>query len=286
MGRRDHWCRAMSTAASVAAPAPTGHTNRRAPFRPAAVYVLTAIVGFVAFAWPFWLRNPSLAGSDHAGDAWLWATLLGLVVVGAVLLEVVDGTMNGATIAVLGVLASMNGLLRLLDLPGGGNAMFFLTILAGAVLGPRRGLLLGITAMAASAVITAGVGPWLPYQMLALGGVGAAAGAFGLAIERASIRTQVIGLAAFGWCAAFAYGALMNLWTWPLIRDGGALSYATGLGFAGTLHRYWSFYVATSFAWDAAGALANALLILFLGAPILRSLRRIRHRVSPSTVWA
>jgi energy-coupling factor transport system substrate-specific component len=140
--------------------------------------------------------------------------------------------------------------------------------------------------MAASAVITAGIGPWLPYQMLGLGAIGAAAGAVGMAIEGLALRTQVLVLAVFGWCAAFAYGALMNLWTWPLIRDGGALSYAPGLGFAGTLHRYWAFYVATSFAWDAAGALVNATFIVLIGAPILRSLRRIRHRVSPSTVWA
>ena len=270
----------MSTAVATGT-APAKHGLRRA-----AVYLLTAVVGIVAYAWPFWLHDASLAGTDHAGDAWLWATLLGVIVVGAVLLEVVEGTMNGATIAVLGVLASMNGLLRLLDLPGGGNAMFFLTVLAGAALGPRRGLLLGVTAMAASAVITAGVGPWLPYQMLGLGAMGAAAGGVGTLIEHAALRVQVVALAAFGWCAAFGYGALLNLWTWPLIRDGGALSYAPGLGFGETLHRYWSFYVATSFAWDAAGALANALLILFLGAPILRSLQRVRHRVSPSTVWA
>jgi energy-coupling factor transport system substrate-specific component len=266
----------------MSALAPGAH---RTPWRPATVYMLTAVVGVVAFAWPFWLHNDALAGTDHAGDAWLWASLLGLIIVGAVLLEVVEGTMNGATIAVLGVLASMNGLLRLLDLPGGGNAMFFLTVLAAAVLGPRRGLLLGLTAMAASAVITAGIGPWLPYQMLALGGMGAGAGWVGIAIQRAPLRTQVIVLAAFGWCAAFFYGGLMNLWTWPLIQDGGSLSYAAGLSFTQTVHHYWAFYVATSFAWDAAGALINAVLILVLGAPILRSLRRISHRVSPSTVW-
>ncbi len=253
--------------------------------RTKAVYSLTAIIGCVAFAWPFWLHNDALVGHDHAGDAWLWASLLGIVVVGAVLLEVAQGTMNGATIAVLGVLASMNGLLRLLDLPNGGNAMFFLTVLAGAALGPRRGLLLGITAMAASAVITAGIGPWLPYQMLGLGAMGAAAGAVGSALRQRSIRTQVLALAAFSWCAAFGYGALMNLWTWPLFRDGSPLSYAPGLGVATTLRHYWSFYVATSFAWDAAGALVNVILVLALGAPILRSLHRISHRLSPSTVW-
>jgi len=77
----------------------------------------------------------------------------------------------------------------------------------------------------------------------------------------------------------------MNLWFWPLMQDGGRLSYATGLGFSGTVHRYWSFYFADSFAWDAAGATVNVILIVTLGAPILRSLRRIHHRLDPSTVW-
>ncbi len=44
---------------------------------------------------------------------------------------------------------------------------------------------------------------------------------------------------------------------------------------------YWSYYVATSFAWDAAGALFNALLILVTGAAILPSLRRFAHRLEP-----
>ena len=49
----------------------------------------------------------------------------------------------------------------------------------------------------------------------------------------------------------------MNLWFWPLIRDGGRLSYEPGLGVWTTAHRYWSYYFVDSFAWDAAGALAK-----------------------------
>ena len=41
-------------------------------------------------------------------------------------------------------------------------------------------------------------------------------------------------------------------------------------------------HVATSFAWDAAGALFNALLILLTGAAILPSLRRFAHRLEPA----
>ena len=53
------------------------------------------------------------------------------------------------------------------------------------------------------------------------------------------------------------------------------------LGFVGTVGHYWSFYVATSFAWDAAGALANALLILVTGVALLRAFRRFSHRLDP-----
>ncbi len=85
--------------------------------------------------------------------------------------------MNGATVAILGVLSAASGLLRLVDLPGNNAGIFFLVVLAGAAFGPRFGLLLGICAMAVSAVVTGGIGPWLPFQMLALGAMGAGAGA-------------------------------------------------------------------------------------------------------------
>ena len=78
------------------------------------------------------------------------------------------------------MLAACAGLLRLIDLPGGGSGIFFLVVLAGAAFGPRFGLLLGLCAMAVSAIITGGIGPWLPFQMLALGWMGAGAGFVGL----------------------------------------------------------------------------------------------------------
>jgi energy-coupling factor transport system substrate-specific component len=254
--------------------------------RSGVAYGAIAIVGTVAFIWPFWFPSEAGASSAHDGDAWIWAMLLGVLTVGALMLEVGQRRINGATIATLGVIAAMNALLRLLDLPGGGNAMFFLTVLAAAAFGARFGTLLGLTAMAASAIITAGIGPWMPYQMLALAAMGAAAGAFGKVIAPISLRKQVVALAMFAWFWAFIYGATMNLWFWPLIRDGGRLSYEPGLGFFSTARRYWSYYLVDSFAWDAAGALTNAVFILVLGVPLLRSLRRIAHRLEPSTVWA
>jgi len=248
--------------------------------RPIAVYLLTTVLGAAAFLYPFWIPGKALPNSAHAGDAPLVAALVGALVVATISLEVRRGTMNGATVAILGVLSAFAGLGRLLDLPGNNAGMLFLVVLGGAAFGARFGLLLGMCTMAVSAFITGGIGPWLPFQMLALGWMGAGAGVLSLATARAGPRLEVVALGGYAWLWGFVYGAIMNLWFWPFQR-GGALSWYPGLGFTDTLHRYWSFYVATSLGWDAATALANALLVLILGIPVLRSLRRFAHRLRP-----
>ena len=156
-------------------------------------------------------------------------------------------------------------------------------MLAGAAFGPRFGLLLGICAMAVSAVITGGIGPWLPFQMLGLGAMGAGAGAIDPTRgPRLGLRGEVVVLAVYGWVWGFVYGAILNLWSWPFLQGDGPTQWHAGLGVGATLQHYWSYYVATSFAWDAAGALFNALLILVTGAAILPSLRRFAHRLEPA----
>lgn len=250
-------------------------------FRPRVVYLLVMVVGIGAFLYPFWLPPQSAAVQAHAGDAPLIAALVGMLSVAAMVLEVRRGTMNGATIAVLGVLAASAGLLRLLDLPGGGSGIFFLVILAGAAFGPRFGLLLGLTAMATSAVLTGGIGPWLPFQMLALAWMGGGAGLVGLVTVSWRPAAEVAALALYGWIWGFLYGAILNLWFWPFALDEGSLSWVPGSGLTETLRRYWSFYAVTSLGWDAAGALANAGLVAVSGGAILPALRRSALRLRP-----
>lgn len=250
--------------------------------RPAAVYVLATVVGAGAFLYPFWLPARAVESQAHSADAPLVAALVGGLVVAAIALEVHRATMTAAMVAMLGVLAAVAGLLRLVPMPGGGNGIFFVVILAGAAFGPRFGLLLGLCGMAVSAVITGGIGPWLPFEMLGLAWMGATAGLVGRLTARLAPRAEVVALAAFGWLWGFVYGAILNLWFWPFLRDRGPLSWHPGLGPAETLHHYWSFYVATSLAWDAARALTDALLILVTGIAILRTFRRFAHRLAPT----
>ena len=231
--------------------APTRIRELPALLRPVVVYVLMLVVGAAAFLWPFFVPAEALPSGQHTADAPLVAAVVGALVVVAVLVEVRNGSMNGATVALLGVLSATAGLLRLIDLPGGGSGIFFLVVLAGAAFGPRFGLLLGISSMAVSAVLTGGIGPWLPFQMLALGWMAGGAGFLGLVTRRAHPRVEVAVLAAYGWVWGFLYGAIMNLWFWPFIVDGGALSYAPGLSLIETARAYWGFYVVSSFGWDA-----------------------------------
>ena len=90
--------------------------------------------------------------------------------IAVVLAEVSEGGLDPRVLAVLGVLSAVNAMLRGLS-PGtaGVELVFFLLILAGRVFGPGFGFVLGCTSLFASALMTAGVGPWLPFQMLVLG---------------------------------------------------------------------------------------------------------------------
>lgn len=253
--------------------------------RPALVYALVVVVGAGAFLYPFWLPHEALPTEAHAGDAPIVASVIGALALTAVALEVRRGTMNGATIALLGVLGASAGLLRLIDLPGGGSGIYFLVVLAAAAFGPRFGLLLGLVAMATSAVITGGIGPWLPFQMLDLAWMGALAGVLGRLTRRLHPTVELGALAAYGWLWGFVYGAIMNLWFWPFMTEG-AFAWSPELGLADTLQRYWSFYAFTSLGWDAAGALTNAVLIVVTGRALLPSLRRFGARLEPVVEFA
>ncbi len=248
------------------------------------VYVLVTIVGVAAFTYPFWLPARLVAGEAHSDLAPFLTAVLAALVVVAVSLELRLGVLNGTAVALLGVLAAATGLLRLLDFPGGGSGLFFLLLLGGAAMGPRLGFVLGLTSMVLSALLTGGVGPWLPFQMLGAGWMGAAAGLVGHATHSWSPRARLWALAGLGWCWGFFYGAILNLWSWPFLVGEGDVSWQPGMGWAQTLAHYHRYYVTTSLAWDTAGAFANAMTIVVLGGPLLASLTRVSRRLAPVLV--
>ena len=90
--------------------------------------------------------------------------------------ETQSSVLDNKMIAFLGVLISINAGLRFLEnaIPGpaGFSPTFFLIILVGYFFGSRIGFLMGAMTMFVSGLITGGIGPWLPGQMITAGWVG------------------------------------------------------------------------------------------------------------------
>ncbi|MFF8468123.1 ECF transporter S component [Streptomyces griseus] len=244
-----------------------------------AVLLLTGAVGVVAFGWP--LLADTGSGLAHARDApWLFAALLPLLV-GVVVATISESGMDAKAVAMLGVLAAVGAALRPL---GAGTAglepMFFLMVLSGRVLGPGFGFVLGSVTMFASALLTGGVGPWMPFQMLSMGWFTMGAGLLP-GPDRLRGRAELAMLAVYGCVAAFAYGAVMNLQGWPLIAGLGS-----GISFDGNdplnenLVRFVAYYLTTSLGWDLGRAVLTVVLTLTLGPTLLKALRRATRRAA------
>jgi energy-coupling factor transport system substrate-specific component len=182
---------------------------------------------------------------------------------------------------------AVNAVLRFAEVavpgPGGFSPIFVLIILAAYVYGGRFGFLMGSLTLLVSAIITGGVGPWLPAQMFAAGWVGISAGLCQPIVQRLGLekgRAEVVALAAIGGAWGVAYGVIMNLWFWPFMAGPADMYWAPGVSLAATLERYLTFYLATSAIWDAMRAVGNVGLLLLVGAPTLRVLRRFQRRFS------
>jgi energy-coupling factor transport system substrate-specific component len=242
---------------------------------------LLCALGAAAFLYPFFLTSPALASDSaaHAADAPLIFVALGPALLALLLAELGAGRLNAKTVAVLGVLTAINAVLRLPAGPGDTPAFFFLVILAGYVYGARFGFLMGALALLVSALLTGGVGPWMPFQMFVMGWMGLGTAVLRPARGRLTPggRAELALLCAYGYLWGLLFGALMNLWSWPLFGAGG-LYWEPGLGLAGTVRRYWAFYVATSLAWDSIRAITNVVLIAALGRTVLKELRRFQTR--------
>lgn len=242
--------------------------------RAAASLILASLVGIGAFAWPL-LASPS-AGVAHERDApLLFAVLLVLVLV-VVLAEIADGGLDAKAVAMLGVLTAVGAALRPLGTGiAGFEPVFFLLVLAGRVYGVGFGFVLGATTLFASALLTGGVGPWLPFQMLGAAWVGAGAGLLPPLRGRAELAL----LAVYAAVAGLAYGLLLNLSFWPFTLAGTTeISFVAGDPVLDNLRRFVAFTALTSLGFDIPRAVVTSGLVLLTGRPLLRALRRASRR--------
>ncbi|GAA4921510.1 ECF transporter S component [Streptomyces coeruleoprunus] len=259
----------------------TARPVRLGPRSVAALGLITAI-GVVAFGWPLLAdAEVTRANLSHTQDApWLLAALLPLLIA-VVVAAIADCGMDAKAVAMLGVLAAVGAALRPL---GAGTAglepMFFLLLLSGRVLGPGFGFVLGAVTIFASALLTGGVGPWMPFQMLAMGWFALGAGLLP-GPERLRGRGELLMLAAYGAVAAFAYGTVMNLQGWVTLQGlGGGVSFQPGDPVHENLVRFAAYCAATSLGWDAGRAALTVVLTLAIGSTVLKALRRATRRAS------
>ncbi|MGW6390120.1 ECF transporter S component [Streptomyces sp. NPDC055103] len=242
--------------------------------------VLVSLIGIAAFSWPLFADVDS-AVTSHAGDApWLFAALLPLLVA-VVIATIADCGMDAKAVAMLGVLAAVGAALRPL---GAGTAglepMFFLMVLSGRVLGPGFGFVLGSVTMFASALLTGGVGPWMPFQMLSMGWFTMGAGLLP-APRGLRGRGELLMLSAYGFVAAFAYGTVMNLQGWVLLQGmSSGISFEPGAPLDHNLVRFLAYVLATSLGWDLGRAVLTVVLTLTIGSTLLKALRRATRRAN------
>ena len=256
-------------------------TQRALPIRPrsAVVLAVASVAGLMMLGWPLLLDVPESVRID---PPFIFLALLPLVIV-LVLAEFSEGGMDARVLAILGVLSAVNAILRGL---GAGTAgielVFFLLILAGRVFGAGFGFVLGCTSLFASALMTGGVGPWLPFQMLVSAWIGMGAG---LLPRRLTGRWEIAALVGYGVVASYVFGILMNLSSWPFALGiavpghEGSLSYVAGAPLLENLHRFGVYTLLTSTgSWDTGRAITTSVALVVLGPAILTTLRRASRR--------
>lgn len=249
-------------------------------WRSRAVLAAASLAGLVMLVWPLLVRVPEGARLD---PPFLFLALLPLVIV-VVLAELSEGGIDARVLAILGVLSAINAVLRGLSAGVAGvELVFFLLILGGRVYGAAFGFALGATSLFASALLTAGVGPWLPYQMLVSAWVGMGAG---LLPRRVTGRAEIAMLVGYGIVSAYAFGILMNLSGWPFLlgvevpgSTAGSLSFVPGAPLAENLHRFAVYTLLTSTgSWDTGRAITTSVALVVLGPAVLVTLRRAARR--------
>lgn len=266
----------MST--SIDAPTPQTRANvLPVGFTSGIILALISVISLLAFAWPLLIKVSPEGVAQQSEAPFIFILILPLLIL-IMLAELSKGGWDSKALAMLAVLSGIGAILRPMGAGVAGiETVFFLLILAGRVFGPGFGFVLGNTTLFASALLTGGVGPWLPFQMIAAGWVGLVAGL----LPKAKGKKEVLMLMAYGVVAGLLFGILMNLWFWPFtLGTETQISYVAGAPIVENLQRLLLFSLATSLGWDLGRALTNAILIGIVGSAVLATLRRASRKAA------
>lgn len=245
--------------------------------RSAVVLGMATLAGVLAFCWPLLVDTGAILDDATVAPLVLGVVLLG--VLAAVLVAFGEDGLDVRAVAMLGLLAAVGAVLRPLSAGAAGiETVLVLVILGGRVFGAGFGFVLGATTLFASALLTGGVGPWLPFQMLAASWVGLGAGLLPR-LRRVGGWGEISLLCGYGAVAAVVFGFAMNLSFWPFtLGIGSDLSFVPGGELGENLRRFLTFSVATSLGWDLLRAITTCLGLSVIGRVVLPLLRRTAAR--------
>ncbi len=236
---------------------------------------LVSLGGLVLFCWPFF-------GSGLPANTPAWALTIGCVA-GLFLVEAGTRELDSRAVALLAAIAANDTALRLAVIEGigGFNPIYFLVLCAGYIFGTSFGFLAGALSILVSAIAGGGVGPWVPYQVFALGWVGVAAGLAGHWRAHPPGWRDLLMLASVGAIMGWLFGALLDITDWvPVYRGNPTLGWDPGMSPATSLLHFARFYLVTSLAYDTFRAVGNVVMVLALGAPVLAALARLKARLT------
>jgi len=237
---------------------------------------LTSLVSFLAFTWPLYIPESLLGFSLTQENYWIFFLFIPIALL-ALAIEINRGAIDIKAIALLAVLAALAASLRQIGAGAVGiEPMWFLIILAARVFGPSFGFALGAIAMSLSAILTGGIGPWLPFQIMAASWIGLLAGSLPRSLRG---RAEIMALVITSLIAGMSFGFLMDLQLWPWIVGGDtALSFQQGAGVSENLNRFLTFHLLTAMAWDIPRSILTAILVWITGRPVINALRRTQRK--------
>ena len=231
---------------------------------------ILSLVALSIFLWPFWTIGFSFDQS-----------LVQILVIPAIVLcagaalLILDGELIGPKqIALLALLSALGAAVRIATGGTGGfELVFAIVILGAAAFGSRFGFLLGAMTILVSSLFFGGIGPWTPFQMFAVGWVGAGAG---LMATRSKIRLLL--LAGYAILASYLFGLLMNAWFWPYATGfDSSISYSTNLSGLENLMNFLTYSLLSStLTWDTVRAVSVAVFILIFGKATIRTFQRAK----------
>lgn len=244
---------------------------------------ITNFFGVILISWPLFISDNAPLLRNLSNATWL---SLGLSIFAVAILfsNISAKLLDSKTVALVAVLVALIAALRLLGAGAIGlEPMWFLLIIAARALGIELGYVIAIVAMTLSALITGGIGPWLPFQILIASWI-----ALGVAVIPSNLtgKLEILTLSFYGFCVGLLYGALMDLQLWPwILGTDTQLSYQPGAAVSENLARFLTFHFATALAWDLPRAILNSLLIALTGSSVLFALRRANSRMSAVAQW-